>query len=809
MLLSLKWLREFVPFEGTPQELGDKLTMLGLELEEIIHPFAAIKDMVVGHVLDCVRHPEAEKLSVCTVDVGGDEPLTIVCGAPNVAKGQKVPVATVGTVMPDGMEIKKAKLRGQPSHGMICSERELGLSDEHEGILVLPEDFVPGANLVEALDLDDVVLDISITPNRADGLSVLGLAREVALAFDLPLTMPSFEIRESGADCTGEVAVEIADADQCPVFHGRILEGFFVGKSPAWLRYRLHAIGLRPISNIVDITNYVMMELGQPMHAYDLDLLEGGRIVVDFADEGETFVTLDGQERSMKGSDLMIKDAVRSVGIAGVMGGLNTEMNETSTRVFLEAAVFRPGSVRKTARRLGLSSDASYRFERGVDQVNCLFAMNRAAAMMAEISGATLRPGICKAEPRPWKAPVLRFRPERARDLLGVDVGDAFCRKTLEKLGCTVESTAEGAAEWKVVPPSHRLDYEREADLIEEVARVYGMDSIAPVLPKVSRPLAARDDARNEYLFWARIKRWGSGLGLNEVINYSFVGQKDLDHLGLPAEGRIPIMNPLTAEQDVLRTALAPGLLQNLRHNIAQGNTGLRLFELAHIFEADSTSDTTAKESGRLNILFYGDRFDGEWPQVQADADYQDIKGCVEHLLAHLHVGRGVFVLEKGHSWLSPCVGVFAGGTRVGVMGRVKPDIADAYHARKDVWMADLDTDALCELHAANAIAFAALPVYPPSRRDMTVIAPATLPVQAVLDHVEGMKLPLLESVVLIDVFVPPASGDADAAEGESVRNLTFRLTFRHAAKTLKDKEVDKEREKVADSLQKALPVRI
>ncbi len=802
MLLSLKWLREFVPFTGTPEELGDKLTMLGLELEEIIHPFAAISGIVVGHVLERVPHPEAEKLSLCTVDVGEAEPLSIVCGAPNVDKGQKVPVAKVGVTMPDGMVIKKAKLRGQPSLGMICSERELGLSDEHEGILVLPASFVPGTPLVEALDLDNVVLDISITPNRADALSVLGLAREVALAFDLPLSMPQCAPQESGADCSDAVHITIADPEQCPLFQGRVLEAVYVGKSPAWLRYRLVAVGLRPISNIVDITNYVMLELGQPMHAYDLDLLEDRSIVVDTAAEGETFVTLDGQQRSMKATDLMIKDGVKSVGIAGVMGGLNSEMNDAASRVFLEAAIFRPGSVRKTARRLGLSSDASYRFERGVDQGNCRFAMNRAAALMADITGAQLRPGICLAEPRPWKAPVVRFRPQRARDLLGVDLDDAFCRNVLEKLGCVVD--AADSAAWQVTAPSHRLDYEREADLIEEVGRVFGMDNIEPVLPKVSRPLEARDTARNEYFFWAMLKRWASGLGLNEVINYSFVGQKDLDHLGLPKEPRIAIMNPLTAEQDVLRTELAPGLLHTLRNNLAQGNTGLRIFELAHIFEADASSDTSARESGRLNILFYGDRFDGEWPQVQADADYQDIKGCVDHLFTHLHLGPARFALEKGHGWLSPCVAVSLGGQCVGRMGRVKPDIADEYHARKDVWLADLDTDALRELHARNSIHFTPLPVFPPARRDMTVVAPVTLSVQSVLDHVAGMRLPLLEQMVLIDVFVPEQKDG-----GEDVRNLTFRLTFRHASKTLKDKEVDKERAKVADSLQSALAVRI
>lgn len=802
MLLSINWLKEFVPFTGTIQELDDALTMLGLEVEEVLHPFEGIKPMVIGHVVECEKHPEAEKLSVCKVDVGEEEPLNIVCGAPNVRKGLKVAVVKVGSVMPDGTKIKKTKLRGIPSMGMICSERELGLSDEHDGIMELPEELVPGANLVESLNLDEVVLDISITPNRADSLSVLGIAREVALAFDLPLTVPEYNLVESGEDCSEEVAIEIADADKCYCYYGRILEGAAIAQSPAWMRYRLVAVGLRPISNIVDVTNYIMMGFGQPLHAFDLDRIEGAKIVVDTAEEGEKFVTLDEQERTLKATDLMIKDGSKSVALAGVMGGANSEIHDGSTRIFLESAVFQPASVRRTARRLALSSDASFRFERGVDQLNCPEAMDRAAAMLAELTGATVRTGICKAEPKPWVAPELQFRPQRCRDLLGVDVEDAFCKATLEKLGCTI--TGANTADWTVVPPSNRLDYEREVDFIEEVARVYGMDRIEPVLPQVKRTLEASNDDCNEYEFWSLIKAWGCGLGLNEAINYSFVGHADLDLFNLPKDNRITIMNPLSSEQDAMRTELAPGLLQNLRHNLGHGNMGLRLFELAHIFEADETSDTTVRESGRLNILFYGDRFDSAYPRMASEAEYADIKGCVEHLLAHLHVGVPSFTLVEDHAWMSPAVNVVVNDQKVGTIGRINPEIADAYNAKKDVWFADLDTDVLRTMYVASNIKFASLPVHQSAWNDITVIAPITLNVQAIFDQVAATKLPLLEKMELIDVFVPEASEDA-----EETRNLTFRLTFRHSSKTLKDKDVDKERKKVVKSLENALPVRI
>ena len=803
MLLSLSWLREFVPYEGSAQELGDRLTMLGLELEEIIRPYEAISSIVVGHVVECADHPESDHLHICKVDAGQGELLDIVCGAPNVAAGQKVPVALVGTTMPGGLVIKKAKLRGAPSFGMICSERELGLTEDHTGIMVLPDSAVPGARLVDTLDLDSEVLDISITPNRADCLSVLGLARETAQAFRLPLTIPERTLVEDGP-AVALPPVDIRDPDLCWLYSGRVITGSRIAPSPMRIRHRLHAVGVRPISNIVDVTNYILMECGQPLHSFDLDKLVGGRIIVSRAAQGETFTTLDGQERVLDERDLCIRDAERAVGLAGVMGGLNTEIDENSTNVFLESAVFRPGTIRKTSRRLGLSSEASYRFERGIDQCRTRWALDRACAMMAELAGGKVCPGVAVAEPRPFVPVLMDFRPARADELLGVHLGEDFDREVLEGLGCHVETGADG---WKVTQPSWRPDLTREADLVEEVGRMYGLDTIAPVLPAFAQDLERAGEPESRFAFWSRIKRWGAGLGLNEAINYSFVGHKDLDHLNLPAEGRISIMNPLSAEQDALRTWLAPGLLNDLRNNLAQGAQGLRLFELAHVFHARPLTDdhdTGAQETGKMGVLLYGSRYDTAWPQAEGDMDYTDLKGIVEHFLNFLHLPAPVCRQADDNPFLLPCVSVSVpsadGEVEVGVMGRVRPDMADAFHARKDVWLAELNLDVLRGLHDAARIHFQSLPVYPPVRRDITVAAPAGLQVGAVLAHVRELRLPLLEEVVLLDCFEP---------EGSDERNLTFRLTFRHAQRTLKDAEVDKEREKVAQSLVKHLGVRI
>ncbi len=797
MLLPLRWLREFVPYEGDAQTLGDRLTMLGLEMEELLHPFDAIRDVVVGHVVACGRHPDSDHLSVTRVDIG-TEVLDIVCGAPNVAKGQKVPVAPVGATLPGGLTIKKTKLRGAPSHGMICSERELGLTDDHSGIWVLDDGLQPGARLVDALNLETDVLDIGITPNRGDCLSILGLARETALAFDLPLSLTPLAFEETATRAADVLTIQVEDGTRCPLYMARVLEHVGIRKSPDWLRFRLIAAGMRPISNIVDVTNYVMLGYGQPLHAFDLDTVRGGRIIVKCAADGEKITTLDGQERVLTSRDLTIRDTGRAIALAGVMGGLETEITEKSTRVLLECATFQPQTVRHTARRLGIPSEASYRYERGVDQGLAPFALDQAAALMAALGGehVAIYAGVAKDEPRPWKSEPARFRMARCNHLLGQEMDHAFCLRTLEKLGCAVDAGSRD--EWTVSAPSHRPDLTREADMIEEIARVYGVDRFSPTLPAIPHTLDRAGLPETEFAFWRRIRRWGAGLGLNEVINYSFTGNADLDRLNLPDGHRIRIMNPLSSELDVMRTDLVPGMLSALRNNLTQGHSGLRLFELAHVFHADKTSDTTAREPGRIAFLLYGERFDSAWPHQPGIMDYQDIKGVVAHFLAFLHLRDATFAALESHPWLRPAVAILAASREIGVMGQVLPEIADTAHARHAVWTAELDLTALRSLHDAVRVRFSPLPVFPPVRRDITLAVPYSLPAQAVLDAVTAMKLPLLEEAHLHDVYAP---------ENEDARRLTFRMTFRHGKRPLEDAEVDKQRDKIARQLTESLPV--
>lgn len=796
MLLSLKWLHELTPFEVSAEELAHKLTMLGLEVEEIQNPFLELEPVVVGHVLTCEPHPDADTLSVCNVDLGGDLQPTIVCGAPNVAAGQKVAVAPVGTILPGDLKIKKAKIRGQRSEGMICSESELGLGDGSEGIMVLDPAFAPGTPLIEALDLERTVFDIGITPNRADCLSVLGVAREVAAAYNLPLYIPEGDSSANEGPTALDVDVEIKDGDLCPLYQAMGIEDITLQPSPDWMRYRLLAVGQRPINNIVDITNYVLLEQGQPLHAFDRDRLKGDRIHVAPAEEGQTITTLDGQRRTLQAGDLLIWDAEQPVALAGVMGGANSEMQQGSSRVLLECAVFDPGTIRKTARRLALSSESSYRFERGVDQPGSSRALNRAAALMAEYGHGRIAKGVAKNEPRPWQPRRLSFRPERTKRFLALEVHDGFCRQTLTGLGCVVDTT--DPALWHVDVPSYRLDLEREVDLSEEIARVYGMDQIPASLPRVSKSLESDALRDTHFDFLQQLKTWASGLGLNEAVNYSFVGTSDLDCLGLPEADRLCVCNPLSAEQDTMRSALAPGLLQTVRHNCAQGNTTLRLFELAHTFHADPNSETTAKEIPYLGLLLTGRRHEQGWPFPAETLDYTDIKGLVEHLLSWLGQ-RPTYTLQHDHGYLEPCVRVDVGERTVGTIGRVHDAIAKVYRAKNDVWLAEFDIQVLEAVATEHTIVFSDLPKFPPVHRDMTAIVPPGVTLQTILDTLHAGKEDLLQDMVLVDIYQPE-----DSAE----QKFTLRLTYRHPNKTLKDKEVDTVHTRLGKHLLSQLPVR-
>lgn len=798
MLVPLSWLREFTPYEGTAETLGEKLTMLGLELEEIINPFAGLRDIRVGFVAQCEPHPDSDHMHCCKVDLGESALLDIVCGAPNVAAGQKVAVAPVGAVLPDGLKIKKAKLRGQISEGMICSERELGLSEDHSGIMILPESADIGHSLIDALRLDTEVLNLSITPNRGDCLSIVGIARETAAAFNLPLHVPDLPLILDHDNPDLETPVEIEDGELCRLYAGRVITNAKVGQSPMRMRYRLHAVGIRAISNIVDATNYILFEVGQPLHAFDRDKLIGERIIVRKARPGETLVTLDGKERRLEPTDLCICDAERAVALAGVMGGQNSEITADTSNVFIESAVFEPAAIRRTSRRLGLQSEASYRFERGIDQARSIWALDRACALMAKISGAYIRRGFSVAEPRPFIAARISYSPEAADRLLGAKIAPDAQLRALESLGMAVENGEEKS--WLVIQPSWRHDLTREADLVEETGRVYGLDRIEAQLPPVRRSLADRLVDDSPWFFQKLIRRWASGIGLHEAINYSFVGRKDLDAIGEKEIGRLEIMNPLSADQDVLRTCLAPALLRDLANNLAFGTASIRLFEVANAFARDEKAETGARETPLLGILLSGLRHRRQWPHREADLDYPDLKGLVSSLFSFLHLAEPGLELKADHPWLAPCVRIFCGGQFCGVMGRVKPAIAQLYNAQKPVWLCELELGALRILHNEAIVQFAPLPVYPATRRDITVEAPAEVEAGSILEKILLLKLPLLEGAVLLDSFT---------GKDSTVRNLTYRLTFRNPDRTLKDEEADREREKIAAHLRAAADVRI
>jgi phenylalanyl-tRNA synthetase beta chain len=796
MLLSLSWLKEFTPYEGSVDELAHRLTMVGLEVEEIRRPFGHLKGIIVGHVLERKPHPEADKLSLCRVDAGSGETLSIVCGAPNVSAGQKVAVAPVGTELPGGLMIKKAKIRGQVSQGMICSESELELGADSSGIMVLDDDCSVGSSITEALGLEEYVLDIGVTPNRPDCLSVLGLARETAALFDLPLGMPSVELMEDRSiNCAEQVKILIDDPSGCPLYQARLISGCQVSPSPAHIRYRLMAVGIRPINNIVDVTNYILMELGQPLHSFDRDLLKGSVIRVARARDGMSFKTLDDQARKLDKDDLLIWDEHNPVALAGVMGGADTEIHPESRNVLLECAVFDPLTIRKTARRLGLNSESSFRFERGVDQVGSAFALDRAAALMGDLSGGRVAFGVSLSEPRPYKSRSLVFRPARANALLSLDVDDEYCLKNLALLGCKVKKAEHG---FEVEPPSYRPDLEREVDLFEEIGRIYGLDRIPEHLPRVKKSLGQKPlDER--FAFISRIKQWAAGLGLNEVINYSFVGTADLDLLGIDSKNRVKVFNPLSEEQDVLRTDLLPGLLQTLRQNLGHGNSRLKAFEVANSFFPDPLSETGVKETGRLALLLHGARHKDRWPYPEEEYDYSDIKGLVENLVK-IFTGKSAKFSEGGkHSYLSPAVLCSCDNQELGILGRIKSDISKNYKARKDLWFADINLDVLQDMHNSKQVSFENLPRFPVVKRDMTVVAPMYLKYEQITDVVSSSGVFILEDMTLVDVYFP---------ENVQEKKMTFRFTYRHPEKTLKDKEVDKVHQKLADSILDKLPVR-
>ncbi len=802
MNISLNWLSQYVDISGlTVADLADRLTMAGIEVEAIEEKCPIPKGVVVGEILERKPHPDADKLSVCMVNVGGEEPLQIVCGAPNCDAGKKVPVATLGTtfVESDGSEfvIKKSKLRGVHSFGMMCSGRELGLSNEHGGLLELADDSEIGSCMREQFP-GDVMYEVEITPNRPDWLSHWGVARDVACLLKTKPRFPEIEMPVASENKAPANLVTVEEPELCPRYTARLIEGVKVVESPEWLKERLISIGQRPINNVVDITNFVLHELGQPLHAFDRDKLAEGRIVVRRAGNGEKITLLDESEIELNDSNLLVCDAEKGGCIAGVMGAMDSGVTEETTNVLLESAMFNPSNIRATSRSHGVTSDSSYRFERGVDWDMVKTASDRATALILELAGGRLVSDLVDVQGEPPKISPVVCRFERIRKLTGLTISNDKIVEIFRTLGLHVDYADDEKC--AVTPPYFRLDIEREADLAEEVARIRGLDAI-PEVPVIAKTVSSiKDDAgiRQEKVNEALIS-----LGLYECIHYSLVSEKSAlaDNRFTKADV-IHIDNPLSLELECMRPSLFGEMLATVERNVARQNYNLRLFEMGNACCANP--DIYPEERQDLCIVLTGRRMPERFSaELDTEYDFYDLKGLIESLFEKLGITDYAFETVENDTF-APGYGatVSVRGKVIGRLGKLVDACTKGLRTEYPVYMAQLDADVIIN-YDAGRIFYQALPIYPSTTRDVAFVADKSLKHDDVIKFIAGAKLKNLEKVQLFDIY------EDEKHIGPNRRSMAYTLTFRNSERTLTDKEVNKPFEKLRQRLASELKVEL
>ena len=797
MLVPLKWLEEFVDHGLSAEELSHSLTMSGLEVEGIEERHNWCDHVLVARVLETRPHPQADRLKLAMVDFGEGK-AEIVCGAPNCRADLVTALAVPGAELGEGMKVKKSKIRGVESMGMLCSARELGLSDDHSGILELDKDLAVGSRLTDALNLETRVMEISITPNRGDALSILGVARDVAAVTGKPLKLPEIRLDDFGAPIEDDVSVEVVDTKACPRYCARLVRDLKTGPSPLWMADRLSACGVRPISNLVDVTNYVLMELGQPLHAFDYRDMADGHVKVRTAEEGELFTTLDNQERKLQSGMLLICDANRPVGLAGVMGGLNSEVKDDTEKVIIESAFFDPLSIRRTSKRLGLSTEASYRFEREIDREGCARAADRAAQLMALLGNGQVAKGIIDAYPVPYQPREIPLSLAYTSRYLGMECAKRDVTEKLESLGIEV---APGPDEDTIVclPPSYRPDLERPADLTEEVARITGYDNIParmPVCRLSAKPRAWNQVVRN------RSKDLLAAWGMDEAVTYSFAQPKAVEQMGYaeddPRRRVVKLMNPLSEELSALRTSLMPNLLETAKRNLDQRQEDIALFEIGKAFW-DRPGEKQPFEPSRATGVICGLAQPASWWSGESKTSLAHIRGAAEYLLA----GLGIKDVEVAPAEAPPYLDgeayarVSAGGRDLGELGLVSPACARAFDLEKPVYLFDLDFDVMAEL-APRGKEFRHLPRFPAVMRDLAILVDKGVRAGEVLaaarETASGKAQKWLESVELFDIY----QGKPLAKDKKS---LGIRFRYRNLERTLKEKEIIPAHEQLVNQL--------
>lgn len=805
MKVSLKWLSDYVDVPSDIKEFCDRLDLTGTGVEGVEKLGSAYDGVVVGHVLTCEPHPDSDHMHVVTVDVGAGEPVQIVCGAPNIAAGIKVPVATIGAVLPGDFKIKKSKLRGVTSCGMCCSKRELGMGTDHEGIWILPEDAACGQPIADYLKLTDTVLDLEITPNRPDCLSMVGMAREVGAMYQVPASDPLQDMAgklEISAAEAASVSVSIEDEVRCPRYTARVIRDCKVGPSPDWMVERLAAIGQRSINNIVDVTNYILFLFGQPLHAFDFDKLVGddgaAKVIVRAAQEGERLVTLDGEDRALTPDMTVIATPERgAVALAGVMGGLDTEVTDETTNILLEAATFEAGRTSRTSRNLGLISESSMRYERGVDDHDIEVRSAAAAALIAEVSGGTvvlMNEGDEIVDTWPVRSePVkLRFRVPRFCAMMGSDIPTDFVVGTLERLGCKVEGSID-AEVLEVVAPTFRPDLEREIDLYEEVLRLWGMDRIGSTLPGGRGRVGVRTE---EQRIASLVNDTLRACGMNETMTYSFAEPSDIERLRMKADDlgdAVELLNPLNADQSVMRQSIVPGLLRSVAYNQSRGVKNVQLYEIGTVFFA-AEGRKKPKERQKVAGVMAGAMHEAGWNRSEVAFDFFDGKGVLESIARELALPkvrfRALSAEEAPHLQPGRAAEMMAAGAVIGWVGEIHPLAAGAFEANAPIVAFELDMAALVKA-ARPARDYVDVPTFPAVAMDQAFVVSEDVTHERMCQVMTSAGGKLLESVSLFDVYRD------EERVGAGKKSMAYALTYRAADRTLTSEEVERAHERL------------
>lgn len=771
MKISENWLRTWVNPAIDSEKLSDQLTMLGLEVDDLSPATKPFTGVVVGEVLTVEQHPDADRLRVTTVNIGSGAPLQIVCGAPNVRAGIKAPVATIGAVLPGDFKIKKGKLRGVESQGMLCGASEIDLEDKIDGLLELPADAPVGVNVREYLDLDDNVIDISITPNRGDCFSIRGIAREIGVINQLPVTVP--EIKEVAATIADEKKV-VVETEGCPRYLGRVIKNVNTkAPTPEWMERALVRAGIRQHSILVDITNYVLMELGQPLHAFDSGKVQGS-VHVRQATAGEKLVLLNEQEVELQDDVMVIADDEKALAIAGIMGGLSSSVTDETTEIFLESAFFAPLHIAGRARRFGLHTDASQRYERGVDFELPMIAMHRASQLIAELAGGEFGPIIVaeKTELLP-KREAIELEQAQVDQLLGYIVESDFITDALTRLGCEVTVKAEG--QWSVVPPSHRYDMAIYQDLIEEVARIHGYDNIQISLPVIDVKLAKYEDQFE----LTQLRQTAVTLGYQEAISFSFADLKLEKQLN-PEVNPLALANPISSDLAVMRSTLLSSLIPCVQYNVNRQQNRVRFFELGLRFDyQDAASIHDLKQIPTFALIATGSRTPETWHGKAQPMDFFDFKGDIEEILAAARLN--VEYVRSERSWLHPgqSAEILVDGQSIGYFGRLHPSLEDELDL-VTTWVAELDQSAVLQTYVSN---FTELSRFPSVRRDIALLISDKINVSEIQGLIEKTGGELLGSTWLFDVYTGQG-----VEEGK--RSLAFALLWQHPSRTLEDAEI-------------------